>query len=350
MFLPVACRLAPTYASARVARAALFSSTSRCQAPKSLPAAPAGSEPLNDSDFAQYLTPLYDNGWGMSASTRGRKSTASNSGMLNRSFSFDSREQLSEFIKKTPTFGSNETAPNAIVSRNKDELRIFLTSPRGLTGAQLRLAIEAEKEYQDLLGPALQIEQAKSKFHISSLGELQRLANANSGGRQRSSDNDKIFTPTMIMPTRAALPAPPAAPTEPAPPISEEQMATYLAPLSTHGWHITGIASNQKLLYGYASLRRVYTFKDAVSAWGFLPSVLKAVPILFPRSLAGPELALQTTDMGIAFQVSLTGVLAEGAPRKYGVTLGHLRTAIELENMYLTEFAEHSARQTLQQF
>jgi hypothetical protein len=42
-------------------------------------------------------------------------------------------------------------------------------------------------------------------------------------------------------------------------------------------------------------------------------------------------------------QVSLVSDLSEGAPKKYGVTLGDLRTAIELERTYIAEFTQDAA-------
>jgi hypothetical protein len=49
-----------------------------------------------------------------------------------------------------------------------------------------------------------------------------------------------------------------------------------------------------------------------------------------------------TSDGGVEMKVGLISGLAVGAPKKYGVTLGDLRTAMELENLYVAKFSEHA--------
>ncbi|KAJ7100038.1 hypothetical protein B0H15DRAFT_505999 [Mycena belliarum] len=307
------------------------SSTSPAQKPP-LPAAPkASTAPLVESDFADYLTPLYGNGWFFHVGLARNPAPP----FLQRTFFFSSTEESLAFVGKL----SKATGILHNVSVVPDHsARVELSSPEGVTRSVLRAALEVETEYQktcpDTPAPAV-----PELFQLSSPSALQVYLDQKHGR-----------TPSPSTPREpVALPSPPPAPAMPPPSVNENDVETYLKPLLLNEWHIgtsqklrskseteTGTGTSEMDIC--PALRRTYRFVDATSAKEFFHNIV--IPALHKTPLAGAN--LKTTGK-FTIDINSSSILAAPGPQgqKQGVSLVDVRFAIELE----AEFNKNWAKQ-----
>ncbi|KAJ7452686.1 hypothetical protein B0H11DRAFT_1927240 [Mycena galericulata] len=287
--------------------------------------------PLLESDFPQYIVPLYDRGWQFSFNRP--YPNAWTHSTLRRKFTFPSIGRLIKFSQNT----RDVTGATVAVCRNMDTEIILLPPPRGLTRDDIRLAVQIENEYVDILGA-----------HYSAnptVGKRRRVESLKTAQELRRADFEYPAEPTKYIPiVPASLPPSPPVPSgrrRLGRAVTKADLQTYLKPLIASGWSITSpripfrSQQNEHALLGHPCLHRVYYFLDYATARDFLHVALTLMPPPTPMSLAGVELRLRTTSTPGVHRV-LTWSISElkpgpGAPNKYGVALADVHFAIELE-------------------
>ncbi|KAJ6627970.1 hypothetical protein B0H10DRAFT_319126 [Mycena sp. CBHHK59/15] len=147
---------------------------------QALPLPPAVSdEPLVESDFEQYLFPLYQNGWGMSFTTAvATKRTEIPVTALHRVLHFSSNKDVESFLSSTYDLCAQEKIfPNAILAFGH-RLRLFATSPVGLTHSSIRAALLCETNYQKVVRSGAVFPFMNPVFKVGSITEASHLAAA----------------------------------------------------------------------------------------------------------------------------------------------------------------------------
>ncbi|KAJ7468047.1 hypothetical protein FB451DRAFT_1257897 [Mycena latifolia] len=316
------------------------STPSKLPARQPLPAAPeASTEPLVESDFPQYLHPLYEYGWAfdLSRQMHPKAHKLEERTILKRAFVFPTTAELVAFTENT------RDAPlgSIYVFRNL-WTDLHVRSLKGVTRSAIRVALEAETEYQKIVehdfpppiipGPG-----------VMSLEQAQRIT---------LKKTPHIRAPPPRVPVEpVALPPAPPPPASPPPSICSDDLETYITPLVTNGWRIGGTKPMKKTfseattaLRNAPCLHRTYYFNDYTSARHFLSVIVAAIPAPSPNSFAGVEVRLSFENC----QLELWSIseLAEGAHRKYGISHTDVRFAIEVENEFIKNCAgcaEHVA-------
>ncbi|KAJ6628011.1 hypothetical protein B0H10DRAFT_1993261 [Mycena sp. CBHHK59/15] len=366
------CRLAVAPACQRVNRVALFSSTSlRAEAEAEPAASKAGARelvlasktpvpsppessttPLEDSDYAQYVKPLYANGWGMyfAKSARGQNLKQSKNSaveVLHRVLPFSSKEDMLAFTKRAGALDVDATIDVNLV-REKAILKVFVTSPLGVTREQVRAALQAEAEYQKL--PSSDTAKAYMAQPQNQLLTRAALATAATyAGEVRSQAKTTLPTPALTAFAPQPLPAPPAAPADPPPSITEADLRAYIAPLMANAWYPTTVRTSRRIPLRPA-LRRIYVFADHAVAWEFAAAVVEMLPERTEDAIVGPEFRMRRTAHGAEVAVTSVSKLAEGERQKYGISHNDVRFAIELENMFVDKFSARAQNLNASEF
>ncbi|KAJ7083239.1 hypothetical protein C8R44DRAFT_822587 [Mycena epipterygia] len=303
--------------------------------PPPLPASPEPfTTPLVESDFVEYLDPLYTRGW----SIRVARIDDEPGFVLTRVFHFPSTKDLVTFSENTRNLSSS-----AGISVASTTFRIDIRS-RTLNRSLIRHAIEAETEYQKIVGSGVSAV-LKQRFRKIYTPESAQALLDNYKSRDRPS-------PLPLVPiTPVLLPPAPAAPVLPPISITDADVETYIKPLVKNGWLVGGIRGgfsgiqSRSALSGHPALSRAYRFRDYTSARDFLHAVVAASTASAPasHSFAGFELRFGTFPFVGLWSIS---ELAEGAPKKYGISHTDVRLAIAVENEFLENWAgraEHLA-------
>ncbi|KAJ7468045.1 hypothetical protein FB451DRAFT_1257885, partial [Mycena latifolia] len=301
----------------------------------SLPAIPeASTAPLVDTDFSEYLQPLYEYGWGfgiISSPTLPGVST------LRRNFNFPSTKELAAFIQNTRNVPSNI----AVSPKLATVFSLLGSKGKGVTRSVIRLAIETETEYQKIC-PNGPIPHVRPIQKVTSLEAAQSM--------ERQSHKKKLLPSRSVVPctpiVAVALPVPPPAPVFPPPSITGVDLETYIKPLITSGWHIRGVPTPPRSgrrdfsqLQGHPSLHRVYAFHDPTPMKDFLLEVVDAIPPPAADSLAGVQMTFSLHESHYRLQVASFSELAEGAPKKYGISHQDVRFAIDIETKFINNWA-----------
>ncbi|KAJ6490462.1 hypothetical protein DFH09DRAFT_1377339 [Mycena vulgaris] len=282
----------------------------------------ASTAPLLESEFSQYLKPLYQYGWGFQViHIKGRRF-----GALRRDFHFASTAELLMFSEKT----RNLLSGNIALSRDFSGCIVQLSSLDGVTRSMIRLAMEYQAEYEKIVGQDYSIPKVPSLYHVKSLEKAVKLL----GQPDKSPAPPKTLTPLEF----SFLPSPPPTPaSSPPPSITESDLKTYIQPLVANGWSLVGVPV--AALAGVPFLHRIYFFHDYLSARLFLDTVVAAIPAPVPDSAAGIYLRLREYDSSTAVKIWSAGELAEGAPKKYGISHADVRFAIAIENEFAANWA-----------
>ncbi|KAJ7661174.1 hypothetical protein B0H17DRAFT_1337237 [Mycena rosella] len=297
--------------------------------PSPLPAAPeASTAPLVQSDFTQYLEPLYKYGWAFSFRRAIEGSPQHGLSFLWRRFVVPSPKELGALCEHTRNKPCDiELFPNL-------ETKIFLRSPDGVTRSMIRHALELETGYQNLC-PAAPGRYVAPKFHVTSSDAAQALAQTTKP-RPPTSISDSPIVP-------ASLPSPPSAPSSPPPSITEADLEKYVQPLITNGWMVSPVSANRagskNPLKGQPSLNRIYKFHDYSSAHDFFLAVIPAIPAPIPNSPAGVR--IRSSPNSPTVQLTLISELAQDTSQthKYGISHADLRLAIEVETEFMKNWA-----------
>ncbi|KAJ7452688.1 hypothetical protein B0H11DRAFT_2072604 [Mycena galericulata] len=286
--------------------------------------------PLIESDFSQYLAPLYDRSWRLEIDRSYPEEKAYST--LRRNFTFPTIEGLIKFCQNT-----RHVAGATITICRKLETAIALPPPEGLTRSDIRAALETEKEYMNIVGADFSVLPLGREHptRIESLKKMQRIQR-----RQKPSHDSpaRIKKVVPIVPT--SLPPLPPAPGSPPPALTDADLETYLKPLLASGWTIRGprillrSQETQEALLHHRCLHRLYHFFDYASARDFLHTALTLMPAPQAESLAGVDIRLRRQPTPGVYQILVWSIseLAPEAPKKYGVSLADVRFAIELEN------------------
>ncbi|KAJ7100039.1 hypothetical protein B0H15DRAFT_796748 [Mycena belliarum] len=292
-----------------------------------------GGEPLVESDFPQYLQPLYEHGWAFDLSREKYQvgDEPEHFSTLRRAFLFPNIAAVAAFTEST------RSAPwgTILIFRNLTG-DVILRSPHGVTRSTIRLAIETEAEYQKIVGGNFQ---PSTTLGPMSTEQTQALVHKKTPHKPRSVALHPI--------TPVALPPAPPAPALPPPSVSFEDLETYIKPLVTNGWRIGGIKPMKpafreatNALKNQPCMHRTYYFEDYASARHFLHAVTAAIPPPAPNSLAGVEVRL--TSETLAVDIWSISELAEDEYKKYGISHIDIRFAIELENEFMKNWAVHA--------
>ncbi|KAJ7693408.1 hypothetical protein B0H17DRAFT_1060058 [Mycena rosella] len=291
-----------------------------------LPAAPeASAAPLVQSDFTQYLEPLYKYGWAFSFSS---PAIEGNSGLsfLWRRFLVSSLEELGALCECTRTKPCDiELFPNL-------ETKILLRSPDGASRSMIRHALELETSYQTIC-PGAPPGYVKLKLEVKSPDAAQALAQA--------TPYHPPHTPRILLPIiPTPLPSPPSAPPFPPPSIAEADLETYVKPLILNGWGISPFGGT-KVFNRQLSLRRTYRFYDYSTAQDFFRAVITVIPTPAPVSSVTAALRMRSSPNPSMVWLALNSKLTEdawGVP-KYGISHADVRLAIEIETEFLKNWA-----------
>ncbi|KAJ6597277.1 hypothetical protein DFH09DRAFT_1134132 [Mycena vulgaris] len=290
-----------------------------------LPAPPeASTAPLVESDFLQYLVPLYAHGWQFVVINFKGQSY----GALRRDFELPSTTKLIAFTENT----RNMSSGNIAVLRGLSDCIVQLSSLDGVTRSMIRLAMEYQAEYKNIVGPDYPVPKVSPFFKIKSLekavAHLGRAKSHQPGVR-------KPFTPVVSV----SLPSPPPTPVlNPPPSITEADVKTYIQPLVSNGWTVAGPPRSEALA-GFPSLHRIYFFHDYPSARLFFNAIVAAIPVPTPDSLAGVEVRLRGLESSPVIEMWSISELADGAPKKYGISHADVRFSIAVENEFAANWA-----------
>ncbi|KAJ6525446.1 hypothetical protein DFH09DRAFT_1095653 [Mycena vulgaris] len=198
--------------------------------------------------------------------------------------------------------------------------------------------MEYQAEYENIVGPDYPVPKVASRYHIKSLERAVALL----AQPAKSPPPPPILTPLEF----SSLPSPPPTPaSSPPPSITESNLKTYIQPLAANGWSLVGLQA--ATLAGIPTLRRIYFFHDCLSARLFLDTVVAAIPASTPDSLAGVQVRLRELDPSTSVKIWSTGELAEGAPKKYGISHADVRFAIAIENEFAANWAGRASNVAL---
>ncbi|KAJ7108693.1 hypothetical protein C8R44DRAFT_295434 [Mycena epipterygia] len=303
--------------------------------PQPLPTPPEPSTaPLVESDFSQYLDPLYRRGWVLTARqlppNRGEE-TPIRGYLFKRVFHFPSTKELLAFSENT-----RDTQSCGLHAFCKlPQCRVSLPSPT-LTRGLIHRAFEAEAAYQQVVGSEYDVKPPKRTSHwIMTSQHAQKIL---------GSIQPPILSNLETAPiTPVALPPTPPTADLPPPSITEADLATYLHPLIANGWSIGDIrqawyptGTSYYATSHKPALTRVYFFRDYTSARHFLHTVIAAIPNPEHLSLEGAILPWDTVTPRVeVFSISR---LAAGWP-KYGISHNTLRFALEVEKEFADSWA-----------
>ncbi|KAJ7452679.1 hypothetical protein B0H11DRAFT_2327026 [Mycena galericulata] len=303
-----------------------------------LPSPEKFSGPLFDSDFSEYLAPLYDRGWTFSVERP--NSEAPVRGALTRTFKFPALEGLVEFSQNTRDLSGASIS----VARNLDT-DIHFPSSGSLTRDQIRLAFYSEIEYFKILGydaPA-PYTNPKPQSRIMSL-ENMRTAEQTVKSKRKQKPRHPVRVPIVT----ASLPPPPPIPAILPPPLTDADLETYIKPLVAAGWTLVGpkallrYPKTQEALQDHLCLHRRYHFTDYNAARHFLHAAIAAIPRT-PSSFAGVDVRLRSTATPGVYTVVCWAIseLAPEAPTQYlyGISLADVRFAINVENVITNNWA-----------
>ncbi|KAJ7689420.1 hypothetical protein B0H17DRAFT_637351 [Mycena rosella] len=162
----------------------------------------------------------------------------------------------------------------------------------------------------------------------------------------RDPDYIKLMTqaPTTLAPLPPAVAAR-ARPRRRAAPLTDADVAAYLAPLVTHGWTISGARAIARFqaaraaLRGLPSLGRVWRFHDYAAARHFFAAVVAAVPPRAPAAGVPAGVEVRLTQSENKVEVGAISELAAGARKPYGISLVDVRFAIEVETIFAERWA-----------
>ncbi|KAJ7783945.1 hypothetical protein DFH07DRAFT_789689 [Mycena maculata] len=282
------------------------------------------SAPLVDSDFSQYLEPLYRRGWVLTINHAPRENRPEVDGVLRRNLKFSKFKDLVAFVENPQNVpvGNLNILPTLIAN-------VGLHSPEGVTRSLIRSAVETETEYRKLAGSdVIEAKVPRGKSQPSSVEKVRTVM---------AQPARKPSPPVAARAKIDFVPLPPAPPIPafPAPPLTDVDLATYIAPLIANGWFIRVTSITSKgwaATKGVRSLARAYRFNDSASARQFLTAVVTMMPAPNPESLAGVEVNLAMMEAPARVTITTCSELAPGAPHKYGPSLADVRFAIDLEN------------------
>ncbi|KAJ7661191.1 hypothetical protein B0H17DRAFT_1212302 [Mycena rosella] len=275
--------------------------------PPPLPAAPeASTAPLVQSDFTQYLEPLYEHGWAFSFSRAIKGSPKHGPSFLWRRFVVPSPKELGALCEYTRSKSCDiELSSNL-------ETQIFLRSPDGVTRSMIRQALELETGYQNICPATPAGYKASPASHV-----LFRISNRT--------------CPAPFATARPAL-SPPS--------ITEADLETYVKPLVTNGWILSPVGPSRvgpsSPLRGQPSLNRVYKFHDYSSAHDFFLAVAAVIPAPRPNN-PRTGVRMRSSPNFPTVQLSLISELAQDVlqTRKFGISHADVRFAIEVETQFM---------------
>ncbi|KAJ7141409.1 hypothetical protein C8R44DRAFT_763370 [Mycena epipterygia] len=302
-----------------------------------LPAAPPAplTEPLVQSDFPEYLVPLYTRGWtlipGKMPVERGE--TKHRAGYrLQRNFRFRNLKEMEKFSNKTREWlGFVSFCQTPRFSHPEFTLKFpSVTLNRGL----VRLAIEAETEYEKIVG---------SNFCVPVPKDVHWVMTPPTKELDEFWENSPRVLENLAPIRRVSLPCAPPASVWPLPPIEEADIKTYLAPLVANGWSVESISRKVFNLRGRPALCRVYSFPDFTSARDFVHSVIAVVPDPRVCSYESVELRMDRENPSVK-----VGSISEDKRRvkRFAISYTNVRFAIQVENIYLENWAGRPGEDT----
>ncbi|KAJ7452702.1 hypothetical protein B0H11DRAFT_2072655 [Mycena galericulata] len=326
------CRWAALPARARLYTVSAPESTPESGAkPTKLPELPSQEEftgPIVESDFSQYLAPLYDRGWQFTFDRPYPEVKATSS--LKRSFTFPSVDGVVKFSQNT------RDAKDALISVFRNlEYDVALSPPEGLTRSDIRVAFQTEKEYLNSVGTDSPVP-SERKLNVSpveSLKAMERIQHKKRPFRKVQADPKELVP---IVP--GSLPPLPPAPGSPPPSITQTDLDTYLKPLLAGEWTVGGPRLirhhhiTQQALLRHPALHRVLLFTDYATARDFLHTAITMIPTPTPGSLGGVELRLRQAPGHYRVSIWSISELAPGAQKPYGISLADVRFALQLED------------------
>ncbi|KAJ7141408.1 hypothetical protein C8R44DRAFT_847153 [Mycena epipterygia] len=293
------------------------------------------TEPLIESDFWEYLEPLYSRGWKLSGGqiplVRGEEEPRVGF-VLKRTLRFPSTKDMVVFSENTRSLLLGPIFFRKVPEEFCPELILGLPSVE-LTRGLVHLAIATESEYQNVVGSNFGVGSAsEGPFWIRTFQAAQKMLIKYEKYGPRTLPT--LFVPMNPM-VRVALPPAPPAVVFPPPSITEADLETYIKPLMTNGWSLGNLPESFASLHGCPALRRVYCFHDYTSARHFFHTVIISILAPANNSYGGAQLQLNSKHPTV--EVYSISELAEGAPKKYGISYNNVRFALEVES----EFAEN---------
>ncbi|KAJ7141366.1 hypothetical protein C8R44DRAFT_763273 [Mycena epipterygia] len=298
-----------------------------------LPAAPPEplTTPLVESDFPVYLKPLYTRGWTLAACRMPMehgKETPRVGFALSQTFRFPSTKDLAAFSKTTRDM--NVQFGRILFRKTPKEPNIkfiaSLLAPE-LTRGLVHLAIALETEHKTVVGGDFAV--WTKQTWVRTLQRAQKILSDYQPGPRLLAELAPI--------TPVALPLAPPAPVSSPPPITEADLETYIKPLVTNGWSVRGFSMSMAALGDHPALHRIYSFHDYASARDFLDTVISIIPAPTLHSYPWVGLWLESEKPAVA--VWSISELAEGAPKKYGISYTDVRFAIEVESEFAKNWA-----------
>ncbi|KAJ7743696.1 hypothetical protein DFH07DRAFT_1063525 [Mycena maculata] len=292
-----------------------------------LPIPEASTAPLVESDFPQYLLPLYLYGWRMVVSRKQRRGT------LARTFLFPNFKNVVSFTEITRDVLAGDMFIDPTLGENL-VVSVSLHSPEGLTRSVIRSAVEAETEYLKLVsGVEMPSQATDGPFKVSSLGWLEALL-AEQAAKSVPPPPDPVRVPIKPVP----LPTVPPIPASPPPSVTTGDVKTYIAPLIKNGWAIRAVSPTHHGhgLSGLPSLARAYRFTTPSAARNFLHAAVALMPVSTPGTLAGVRIKTHSNWDQDIFKVFIWSIskLAPNAPFKYGISLADVCFAIDVDNEF----------------
>ncbi|KAJ6578877.1 hypothetical protein DFH09DRAFT_1148558 [Mycena vulgaris] len=306
-----------------------------------LPAPEASTAPLIESDFSEYIVPLYDLGWSFEIAALDRMKPEGTT-LLRRTFQFPSTKELAAFTANT----QNAPFGGITVLRNL-WADVDLSASEGVTRKVIRLALETEMEYQKIVGNNFPPPSMKLRHKMTTLEQAQALVVEKPG---------KARTLALAPVTHVALPPVPPAPAFPPFSLGQEDLETYIKPLVTNGWRLGGIRPMRRFKAARNALRnspclhRLYRITDYAAARRFLHAIVAEIPAQPPGSLAGVEVQLASDPSSLfTLEVWSLSKLADSDPTPggYGISHADVRFAITIEDAFAEGWAsgaEHVAR------
>ncbi|KAJ7141364.1 hypothetical protein C8R44DRAFT_763269, partial [Mycena epipterygia] len=295
-----------------------------------LPAAPPEplTTPLVESDFSEYLKPLYTRGWKLSACNMPVESGEETSRIgfvFRQTFRFPSTKDLVAFSENTRDMDGQILARKTLKESN---IAVSLLSPE-LTRGQIHFAIAMETEHQKVAGSDFGVVPTPLLDWVRTPQRAQKILNDYRRAAPRFGELAPI--------TPVALPPAPPAPVSSPPSITEADLETYIKPLVTNGWSVKKLSLSTPALRGHSALHRIYSFHDYSSARHFLNTVVAIMPGPTLPSYESVGLRLDSGKPVVA--VWSLSELAEDAPKKYGISHTDVRFAIDVENEFAKNWA-----------
>ncbi|KAJ7708317.1 hypothetical protein B0H17DRAFT_1125074 [Mycena rosella] len=292
------------------------------------PPLPAASEAstalLVESDFSNYLHPLYKYGWGFS---------------INRLYAEHPEHGLS-FLRRSSIF----IFPDLTTS-------LELCSLDSVTRNTIRLALEIETEYRKICPdtPSSDWRPISKVNSLAAARALVRTVKADPFPGQAPRKSSSRSAPIVHVP----LPSPPSTTSFPPPSITQADLTKYVRPLIANGWLITGMPvprqynknsrtslGPRRALKGCPSLRCQFRFHDYTSAKDFFHTVVTLLPPPPPNSLVCAEYALAGVQVLLRRKVPTRKVelwsISEwtDSAEKYGLSHNDVHFAIEVEAVF----------------